>query len=179
VEARLAGGASPTTINRSLEVVRTILNRAARSYRDGDGRPWLEAMRPLITMVPESPRLPYPITWKEQDTLFRKLLAHLGRMALFAVNTGLRDSNVCGLQWTWEVAVPELGRSVFVSHGAAPIRSAPPAGRSSSASHRSRRCGRTIDATNRELLGIRYYGCSIDDLYNRYRARGGIGGIPP
>ena len=35
-------------------------------------------------------------------------------MALFAVNTGLRDSNVCGLQWTWEVAVPELGRSVFV-----------------------------------------------------------------
>jgi integrase len=35
-------------------------------------------------------------------------------MALFAVNTGLRDSNVCGLQWTWEVVVPEVGRSVFV-----------------------------------------------------------------
>jgi len=35
-------------------------------------------------------------------------------MALFAVNTGLRDSNVCGLEWTWEVAIPELGRSVFV-----------------------------------------------------------------
>ena len=35
-------------------------------------------------------------------------------MALFAVNTGLRDSNVCGLQWEWEVKVPELGRSVFV-----------------------------------------------------------------
>ena len=35
-------------------------------------------------------------------------------MALFAVNTGLRDSNVCGLQWTWEAAVLELGRSVFV-----------------------------------------------------------------
>ena len=114
VEARLAGGASATTINRSLEVVRTILNRAARSYRDADGRPWLEAIPPLITMLPESPRSPYPITWKEQDTLFRKLPAHLGRMALLAVNTGLRDSNVCGLQWTWEVAVPELGRSVFV-----------------------------------------------------------------
>jgi integrase len=114
VKARLADGASATTINRSLEVVRTILNRAARSYRDGDGRPWLEAVPPLITMLPESPRLPYPITWKEQDTLFRKLPTHLGRMALFAVNTGLRDSNVCGLQWTWEVAVPELERSVFV-----------------------------------------------------------------
>jgi integrase len=114
VQARLAGGASATTINRSLEVVRTILNRAARSYRDADGRPWLEAIPPLITMLPESPRSPYPITWKEQDTLFRNLPAYLGRMALFAVNTGLRDSNVCGLQWTWEVAVPELGRSVFV-----------------------------------------------------------------
>jgi hypothetical protein len=35
-------------------------------------------------------------------------------MALFAVNTGLRDSNICGLLWTWEVAVPEVRRSVFV-----------------------------------------------------------------
>jgi integrase len=114
VKARLADSASATTINRSLEVVRTILNRAARSYRDDDGRPWLEGMPPLITMLPETPRQPYPITWKEQDVLFRKLPAHLARMALFAVNTGLRDSNVCGLQWTWEVAIPELGRSVFV-----------------------------------------------------------------
>ena len=114
VEARLAGGASPTTINRSLEIVRTILNRAARSYRDPDGRPWLEGVPPLITMLPENPRWPYPITWQEQDALFRRLPAHLARMALFAVNTGLRDSNVCGLQWQWEVAVPEVGRSVFV-----------------------------------------------------------------
>jgi integrase len=114
VKARLADGASATTINRSLEVVRTILNRAARSYRDADGRPWLEALPPLITMLPESPRLPYPLTWKEQDQLFRRLPTHLGRMVLFAVNTGLRDSNVCGLQWSWEAPVPEIDRSVFV-----------------------------------------------------------------
>jgi hypothetical protein len=56
VQARLASGASATTINRSLEVVRTILNRAARSYRDADGCPWLEAIPPLITMLRESPR---------------------------------------------------------------------------------------------------------------------------
>jgi len=114
IKARLAAGASATTINRSLEVVRTILNRAARSYRDPDGRPWLDATPPLITMLPENPRSPYPITWQEQDALFRQLPAHLARMALFAVNTGLRDSNVCGLQWQWEVVVPEVGRSVFV-----------------------------------------------------------------
>ena len=60
VGSRLATGASATTINRSLEVVRTILNRAARSYRDPDGRPWLEGVPPLITMLPEHPRSPYP-----------------------------------------------------------------------------------------------------------------------
>jgi len=114
IHARRAAGASPTTINRSLEVVRTILNRAARSYRDRDGRPYLEGMPPLITMLSESPRLPYPITWTEQDALFRRLPAHLARMALFGVNTGLRDSNVCGLDWQWAVRVPEVGRSVFV-----------------------------------------------------------------
>jgi len=111
---RLAEGVTATTINRSLEVVRTTLNRAARAYRDDDGRPWLEGMPPLITMLKETRRLPYPITWEEQDRLFPKLPARLARMVLFAVNTGLRDSNVCGLQWTWEVPVPEIGRSVFV-----------------------------------------------------------------
>ena len=42
VADRLASGVTATTINRSLEVTRTILNRAARAYRDGDARPWLE-----------------------------------------------------------------------------------------------------------------------------------------
>jgi integrase len=107
-------GVGATTINRSLEVVRTILNRAARSYRDDVGRPWFEGVPPLITMLPESPRAAYPITWDEQDRLFPKLPPRLARMVLFAVNTGLRESNVCDLQWPWEVEVPEVGRSVFV-----------------------------------------------------------------
>jgi integrase len=108
VSHRIASCVTAVTINRSLEVVRTILNRAARSYRDDDGRPWLEAIPPLITMLPEAPRAAYPITWDEQDRLFPKLPAHLQRMALFAVNTGLRDSNVCGLEWAWEVPCPRL-----------------------------------------------------------------------
>jgi integrase len=110
----MTSGVTATTINRSLEVVRTILTRAARSYRDDRGRPWLETMPPLITMLPETPRAPYPITWDEQDRLFAKLPARLAQMVLFAVNTGLRESNVCGLEWIWEVPVPEIGRSVFV-----------------------------------------------------------------
>jgi integrase len=114
IDARLAEGKSPITINRTLEVARGILNRAARAYRDADGFPWLEMAPPLITMLPESPRLPHPINWDEQDRIFRRLPDHLARMALFAVNTGLRDSNSCGLQWSWEVPIPELQRSVFV-----------------------------------------------------------------
>jgi hypothetical protein len=48
-------------------------------------------MPPLITILPENPRA--PITWQEEDALFRRLPAHLARMTLFAANTGLRDSN--------------------------------------------------------------------------------------
>jgi len=66
---RRADGVTATTINRSLEVVRTVLNRAARSYRDDDGHPWLEGLPPVIAMLPESRRAPYPITWEEQDRL--------------------------------------------------------------------------------------------------------------
>jgi integrase len=111
---RVVSGVTATTINRSLEVVRTILTRAARSYRDDDGRPWLETMPPLISMLPETPRTPYPITWEQQDRLFARLPARLARMVPFAVNTGLRESNVCGLEWAWEVCVPEINRNVFV-----------------------------------------------------------------
>lgn len=114
IEARLVDGVKPSTINRALEVVRTILNKAARIYRDEEGMPWLKQAPPVITMLEESPRLPYPLSWDEQSTLFKLLPKHLVNMVLFAVNSGLRDENVCGLKWAWEVIVPELGRSVFV-----------------------------------------------------------------
>jgi integrase len=58
---------------------------------------------PLITMLDETPQLPYPITWEEQDRLFTKLPARLARVVLFVANTGLRESNVCRLKWDWEV----------------------------------------------------------------------------
>ena len=113
-QSRRDHGVSPTTINRALEVVRTILNKAARVFRDEKGEPWLKQAPPLITMEVESPRSAYPITGEEQDAIFKLLPGHLATMALFAVNSGLRDGNVCGLRWKWEVQVPEVGRSVFV-----------------------------------------------------------------
>lgn len=104
----------PSTVNRTLEVVRTVLNRAARVWRTND-RPWL-ASSPLIEMLDEekTKRKPYPITWAQQAELLPLLPVHLQRMVLFAVNTGARDDNICALRWDWEVKVPELGRSVFL-----------------------------------------------------------------
>lgn len=112
---RQAEGATNATINRSLEVVRTVLNRSARVWR-GDGRPWLSTAPPLIETLDEGEqkRPPCPITWSEQARLLEHLPAHLQRMVLFAINTGARDANVCGLRWDWEHRVEELDRSVFV-----------------------------------------------------------------
>lgn len=108
------GPVKNSTINRSLEVVRTTVVRAARVWRD-DGKPWLTTA-PLIEMLDENAqkREPYPIQWSEQAKLLLRLPGHLQEMVEFSVNTGARDENVCGLQWSWEVKVPELKRSVFV-----------------------------------------------------------------
>lgn len=113
-----ARAVKPSTVNRSLEVARTILNRAARVWRDS-GKPWLAAS-PLIEMLDEEAtrRRPRPMSWAEQGKLLPALPTHLQRMVEFAVNTGARDENVCGLRWDWEVPVPEVGRSVFVVPGA-------------------------------------------------------------
>lgn len=123
-EGRLAGRSAtgaparvvkPATVNRALEVARTVLNRAARVWRNSDGTPWLGAA-PLIEMLDEEAtrRAPRPLSWADQGQLLKHLPPHLERMALFALNTGARDENVCGLLWAWEVPVPEVGRSVFV-----------------------------------------------------------------
>lgn len=113
INDRLEDGVKNATINRSLEVVRTVMNRAARVWRE-HRKPWLAAA-PLIEMLDESAqaRQPRPISWAEQAQLLPQLPAHLADMVEFTLNTGARDENVCGLRWNWEVEVPELRRSVF------------------------------------------------------------------
>ena len=81
---------------------------------DGDGLTWL-AQAPKIKLLSNGhKRQPYPLSWDEQDRLFAELPPRLARMALFKVNTGLRDADVCRLCWEDEVAIPELGLSVFI-----------------------------------------------------------------
>lgn len=69
---------------------------------------------PLLTRVPGSARKPRPITWDEQTWLFRELPGYLAEMALFAMNTGCCDQEICGLRWEWECQVNGLSNTVFV-----------------------------------------------------------------
>ena len=102
------------SINLALSVVRRILNLAARKWRDESGKTWLESA-PLISFLEESDkRKAYPISWQEQQMLIAELPGYLANMALYKLNTGCREQEVCKLQWNWELEVPELGTSVFV-----------------------------------------------------------------
>lgn len=99
IDDRKADGIKSSTVTRTLAIVRRILNLAARKWRDEYGMTWL-ATSPLIEMQDWGDATPaYPLSWEEQQRLLNELAAHLQRMALFAVNTGTRQEEVCGLKW--------------------------------------------------------------------------------
>ena len=117
LEARRAQGVKSATVNRTLAVVRQVLNLAARLWRDEHGLTWLTTT-PMIQMVDWGDRRQaYPLSVAEQQRLLERLPAHLQRMVLFALNTGARQEEICGLQWDWEIPFPELGISVFLVPG--------------------------------------------------------------
>jgi len=117
IKARKAKGVKNRTVNYGIQTVRHILNLAAGEWIDENGRTWL-AHAPKIKFLPETDkRAPYPLSWDEQVRLFNELPAYLTKMALFAVNTGCREGEVCRLQWEWEVEIPEMKTGVFIIPG--------------------------------------------------------------
>ncbi|HUN26045.1 MAG TPA: tyrosine-type recombinase/integrase [Steroidobacteraceae bacterium] len=117
INRRRQDGVKTKTINAALAVARRVLNVAADEWVDEQGMTWLERA-PKIKLFPiRDARAPYPLSQEEQSLLFQELPDHLARMALFKVNTGLREQEVCGLKWDYEVRVPELETSVFVIPG--------------------------------------------------------------
>ena len=117
IEARRRDEVKAKTINLGLGVVRHILNVAASEWVDEHGLTWLAAAPKIKLLKPSDGRKPYPLSPEEQKRLFAELPEHLRKMALFKVNSGCRDAEVCGLRWEWEVEVPELETSVFVIPG--------------------------------------------------------------
>lgn len=109
------GGVKNRTINIALNYVIRILNLAAQKWRDENGLTWIETA-PKISKLEEKKqrRLPYPLSWREQRIFFKELPEHLHQMALFKVNTGAREQEICQLRWDWEIKVPEINTSIFI-----------------------------------------------------------------
>ena len=95
IQHRKKEGVKHRTINASLQVVRRILTLSARKWK------YIQSV-PLLEFLAETDRRdPYPMSWDEQIRLFNELPGHLRDMALFKVNTGCREAEVCNLQWKW------------------------------------------------------------------------------
>ncbi|WP_156413026.1 tyrosine-type recombinase/integrase, partial [Legionella rubrilucens] len=87
-----AENVSPTTVNRVLELVRAILNRAHKEWG------WLEVVPSIRMRKVENKRIRW-LTKQEVNGLLKELPSHLKAMASFTLATGLRESNVTQLKW--------------------------------------------------------------------------------
>ncbi len=94
-EDRLGEGVKPATVNRTLEVLRAMLNVA----RD---REWVDKV-PKVKLLPEPERRPRWITREQAERLLAELgknAPHLAAMVRFSLVTGLRQRNVTELEWS-------------------------------------------------------------------------------
>ena len=91
--ARKAEGVSNSTVNRALEIARAILRCAEREWCRVDSSP-------AVRMLPEPQRRIRWLTKEEADRLLSELPNHTAEMARFSLATGLRSSNVTGLEWS-------------------------------------------------------------------------------
>ena len=93
IAARLAQGAAHATVNRTVEVIRAVLRKAAFEWD------WIDKV-PKFRMLPEPKRRVRFLTREEAQRLIAELPEHLAAMARFTLETGLRRANVTGLQWS-------------------------------------------------------------------------------
>jgi integrase len=85
-------GVTPSTVNRYMALVRSILRRACYDWEWIDRVPKVGMMRQLDGRVRS-------LTREEFARLLAELPDHLADMARFSVATGLRQANVKRLQW--------------------------------------------------------------------------------
>lgn len=92
IRKRKDSGVSNATINRGLALIRAILRRAHREWE------WLESV-PTIKLLPEPKRRVRWLSRDQVDQLMIVLPSHLKALVRFTLATGLRLSNVTGLEW--------------------------------------------------------------------------------
>jgi integrase len=93
IVAKLATDVKPATVNRMMEVIRAILNKCVKEWE------WLDKT-PNVRMLKEPDSRIRWITNNEAKRLFQELPPHIEAMARFSLATGLRESNVTGLEWS-------------------------------------------------------------------------------
>lgn len=90
---KIATGVSNATVNRMLALLRAILIRAATEWE------WIPKA-PKVTLLREPVRRVRYLSRSEAARLLLELPPHLSVMCAFTLATGLRASNVVGLQWS-------------------------------------------------------------------------------
>ncbi len=90
---KLSTGVANGTVNRILALIRAVLNAAKNEWE------WLDSVPPIKLLPENSGRIRW-LTQTEANHLFHELPEHLEAMARFSLATGLRESNVTGLQWS-------------------------------------------------------------------------------
>ncbi len=91
-DSKLSQGVSNSTVNRTLELLRSILNCCI----DWE---WLDSA-PKIRLLPEPVKRVRWLTRDEHARLVSELPLHLLTMVNFSLATGLRESNVTALCWS-------------------------------------------------------------------------------
>lgn len=113
IRNRKQSGITAGTLNRDMAVIRRVLSLSARLWRDEQGRPWLDTV-PMLPMAQGEKRKPRPISKAEEIKLLDKMPRYLADMVLFALHTGLRDQEICGMRWDHECKVSGMDASVFI-----------------------------------------------------------------
>lgn len=90
--ARVKDGVSPRTVNATIQVIRSVM----RMSKDLD---WIDSI-PLFRQMKEPQRRVRFLSEDEEERLMQVLPEHIRQMVRFSLATGLRKSNVTGLQWS-------------------------------------------------------------------------------
>ncbi|MCM1512686.1 MAG: site-specific integrase [Oxalobacter formigenes] len=91
-QIKLNEGVSPTTANRVIEIIRSVL-KSAEVWE------WIDHAPKIQKMAQPTKRVRW-LTKEEASRLLQELPHHLSEMAAFSLETGLRRSNVTGLKWS-------------------------------------------------------------------------------
>jgi len=101
IAAGLAEGVSNATVNRRVQILRTVLRKAATDWE------WLDKLPKFRFLKEPKGRVRF-LTQDEESRLMAALPSHLRTMAAFSLCTGLRQANVKNLRWAQVDLVRQL-----------------------------------------------------------------------